>query len=503
MSYIRGWLQVTLLLYARHAIVIVKEMAPGVPLPGSEQAPVAKRPRTSQDDTIPGSQGRSPPPSAMKVSRDMTTVDVPHLMKMYYERLFPHQDFYKWLAYGNDGKHPQGDSTYFSRREFCFTLQGDVFVRYQSFQDGMALAAALRAKLPSKIDIGPLYSRDPAQKKLFEGSGQFYPVARELVFDIDLTDYDDVRTCGSGAHVCSRCWPLMAAAIQVVDHGLKQDFGFRHVLWVFSGRRGVHCWVCDSRARKMTDEQRSAVAAYFALYAGQEKGLAKLFLRDVNHPFVTQAFETLSSVWVETILPQQQLFEDADQLQKVLRYIPCDTTRDEAAAKMQLATKHARDGSLWADQWTALHLVCQQAGREGKKDSLSEKKLKSDIRLAPMRIVLAYTSPRLDIEVSKKMNHLLKAPFCVHPKTGKVCVPLDPAAALQFDVDTVPTVGSLLNELNALQLPPSERTAEQWRHTSLKPAMDQFQKLFLKDLCAANMKELSDAAKATANIMSF
>eukprot|EP00768_Dysnectes_brevis_P004473 gnl/Dysnectes_brevis/3225_a4032_593.p2 GENE.gnl/Dysnectes_brevis/3225_a4032_593~~gnl/Dysnectes_brevis/3225_a4032_593.p2 ORF type:complete len:168 (-),score=86.84 gnl/Dysnectes_brevis/3225_a4032_593:619-1122(-) len=42
------------------------------------------------------------------------------------------------------------------------------------------------------------------------------------------------------------------------------------------------------------------------------------------------------------------------------------------------------------------------------------------------RLELLHTYPRLDVEVTRGMNHLLKAPFCVHPKTQKLCLPIDP-----------------------------------------------------------------------------
>jgi len=75
--------------------------------------------------------------------------------------------------------------------------------------------------------------------------------------------------------------------------------------------------------------------------------------------------------------------------------------------------------------------------------------LKAPMTHAIEDIVLQYTYPRIDAEVSKHRNHLLKAPFCVHPKTGRICVPIDPERIDEFDPELVPTVGQLLRELDA------------------------------------------------------
>ena len=42
------------------------------------------------------------------------------------------------------------------------------------------------------------------------------------------------------------------------------DFGFSKVLWVFSGRRGVHCWVQDATPLQFGTAERHAILQYLS-----------------------------------------------------------------------------------------------------------------------------------------------------------------------------------------------------------------------------------------------
>lgn len=405
------------------------------------------------------------------------------LLQLYYERLFPYQQMTQWLSY-------DGGETLFSRRELSYTLENDTYIRYKAFHHADELKTSMCKTLPFKIDIGAIFSVSPADKGKVS-TADFRPEQRELVFDIDLTDYDDIRTCCEGAAICHRCWQFMVAAVKVLDASLREDFGFHHLLWVYSGRRGIHCWVADERARELENEARAAVVGYLSLVEGNENAARKVKLREPLHPSLDRAYRVLEPMFEAMILSDkgQGILCAEKQYVKLLAMVPDEDIR----ATMMRRWGATNCTSSSADKWQELRNAVEKQVVKNASSARSGSNMKrsapntdankrfaaAELRTCLQEIVLAYLYPRLDANVSKQRNHLLKSPFAVHPKTGRVCVPIDISDIEAFDPFTVPTLGQLHEELD------SNKAA-----TSMQKYVNFFESSFLKPLAvAAKQKE--------------
>ncbi|XP_058620394.1 DNA primase small subunit [Onychostoma macrolepis] len=346
---------------------------------------------------------------------------LPDLLPIYYRRLFPFSQYYRWLSYGGVSKN------YFQNREFSFTLKDDIYVRYQSFTTQNELDKEIQKMVPYKIDIGAVYSHRPSQHNTVK-SGTFQALEKELVFDIDMTDYDDVRRCCSAADICSKCWTLMTIAIRILDRALREDFGFHHLLWVYSGRRGVHCWVCDDAARKLSVAARSAVAEYLSLVKGGEETARKVVLSDPIHPFINHSLSVVEHYFQQYAIVDQDILGSKESVDKVLALLPEDIKKD-----LTVLYKDVKDPMK---RWDKLCNLVECKKSTIKKGQYFDKE-----------IMLQYCYPRLDVNVSKGVNHLLKSPFSVHPKTGRISVPIDLKELNTFDPFEVPTISLICEEL--------------------------------------------------------
>lgn len=392
----------------------------------------------------------------------------PHVMMNFYRRIFPWKQLFLWL---NQDHVP---NYLFTHREFAITLQNDAYLRYNSYPNYIDLQKDIIRLNPTRFEIGPAYSAPPKDRKTLP-KASFKPILRELVFDIDLTDYDDIRRCCSDKKICIKCWKFISLAVQVLDLTLRQDFGYKYLLWVYSGRRGAHCWVSDEEAMRLTDDQRKAIVNYINIMkgGGSKFGL-KVDLKSPLHPMVERSLENLTTSFLDVVLKEQEVFKEEEKWKFLLR-IWSDADLTKQFEKEWASNPEITSEKKWKDV-----LKYYQPDKNPNKKRLAAA---TDVI---NNVVLHYTYPRIDLEVSKHLNHLLKSPFCVHPATGKVCVPLDPKSIASFDPDKVPDVRDLLRELDkhpstTLPAPPDPSASAEnpvalnWFHTSLRPYVELFQ----------------------------
>ncbi|AFN83478.1 DNA primase small subunit [Encephalitozoon romaleae SJ-2008] len=164
------------------------------------------------------------------------------LARTYYRTLFPIDLMFKCLRIDEN-------------REVSFGLASGGYIRFLTFRTADEFRKKLLGIVPERIDVGAIYRDRPTKHNAPK------IVGKELVFDVDLTDYP--RECCSKKLICNKCLVLIKVAVKILDYSLKQELGFKNVGFVFSGRRGVHCWVFDDTALELSDIERGEIVRYY------------------------------------------------------------------------------------------------------------------------------------------------------------------------------------------------------------------------------------------------
>ncbi|MEX2739265.1 MAG: DNA primase catalytic subunit PriS [Candidatus Wukongarchaeota archaeon] len=297
--------------------------------------------------------------------------------------------------------------TDFERREFGFLLSKDVFSRNLSFKTLSDFKNFILEKLPLQQFVGAVYDQGPTFSNPIQKLNLSY---RELIFDVDLDAYDMVRHCDckGSKQVCEDCWSLAQDAALFLDETLRIDFGFEDLIFVFSGRRGIHCWVRDHVAKELDSEQRSAIVSYLTMITDEKR-----------------------SQKLEEIPKYAKLLRDR-VFQKIAKSFFLNVSKKD----LNLLGFRPEEAEK------AIEFV------ESKEKFSPENYYKTipehvDPKRVSMAIVLG-RYPRLDKPVTSDIRRLLRIPGSVHSATGKICTIIDSHKLENFSPKDVPTIWDLI-----------------------------------------------------------
>ncbi|CAK9834075.1 DNA primase small subunit [Anthophora retusa] len=183
----------------------------------------------------------------------------------------------------------------------------------------------------------------------------------------------------------------------------------------------------------------SALAEYLQIIDGGEYMKKKVNLPGEKiHHSIKRALEAIEAVFIPYFVEEQNILGTDEGIEKFLQLLSEEEDRQELKAQFNQSNSSK-------DRWNTF---------------------------------VKY------INVSKGLNHLLKSPFCVHPKTGKVCIPFTANTVDKFHPDKVPTITTLIEEINEFDLKDkaaqethdsNARRIKDYKKTSLNKSLHIFQ----------------------------
>lgn len=351
-------------------------------------------------------------------------------IKDYYRNYFPIDLLIKWLSRNNY-------NNYLINREFSFLLPNDHVIRYLSYKSKEDFKNDLLKKSPKRIDIGAIYNKEPkiygANKDV---SLNFYPIKKELVFDIDITDYDDIRTCCQNEEICNKCWKFLVISAKILKFILEENFGYKYYFFVFSGRRGIHCWVNDVKAFKLNEKKRIDLSGYLKFpFINQKNNTSqKRIFIDPVFPLYLDIISLIKNDFFE-ILKEQKLFSKKENQETFIEIIKMYFKRIDLENIQNILKEDDDDEEDENNSILKFNQVKKYLEDTERLfgDTSSMRITYTDCSINEFILNIVY--PKFDLQVNQSVTHLLKCPFSIHPQTGFISLPLSIELMKNYSVE--------------------------------------------------------------------
>jgi DNA primase small subunit len=269
---------------------------------------------------------------------------------------------------------------------------------------------------------------------------------KELVFDMDITDFYRFCACRDQKKLCHTCWVHMQGAHLILSHLLQHRFGYAEAncLWVFSGGKGLHCFVNSRYALTLSDDERLRLYENLAIQAGDDERLFK-FIANLDPSFSSQ----METFFLEQVIKERSFFEmDA--------FITGSHTLDcfEFYCLRALQTHYPVLYPLVKNAWSII--TAASPVKKAKLlphiqpsttwQSISQRKWKALQELEAMQapnnnrckpslfLLFKILYPVVD-SGPFKLTHLIKLPFSVHSSTKNIALPLNSQRILTMNIE--------------------------------------------------------------------
>jgi len=354
------------------------------------------------------------------------------LYDYYNKGLYPFDLIYRMLV-----RNKKEQSAH--ARLFGVQYQTDSNV-YQMYEYPRSTCHELKQEMLAS-STKPPESLHMAHFKEGEGMGKFMRAQKELVFDMDITDFTRYCVCNNVKRLCPICWCQIQGASLILQHLLEEVMGYerKHCLWVFSGNKGVHCFVNQPSAMKLGDKEREQLHKRFNIVMGDDARLIE-FIASINR--------TSPSFFLDHVLKGYDLFDLAPFEKQ-----PGVEESFELSCLRHLNKRHP---GLYSHVKGAWDMMTQspssstkkarlETGHSGGGENISMRKwktLQQLERLCKSPGVTYYPSVFLALRLMYpvidpaplKMSHQIKLPFSVHSISHNVALPVTQEGIMKMDI---------------------------------------------------------------------